>query len=580
MRGPAAGLIGRAVAVAIALGAVVDPATTSDRPSKRVVVVFAEDSVRDGRLANVVAAALHRQFVVARSPVAGAGATVIVGDGLPTSSDLVPTPAFVVVADSNSAGVEIDRLDVPPNVTLDERVPVRARVTVRAAAGRSLDVTARAGGVVVDRVASRVGKDTTMLVPLSFVPAALGPLAVRVSARLDGVESPAVAGAVVNVVNWRRSVLFYDPRPTWMSTFVQRALERDRQFVVTSRVVTSRNVSTNTGQPPTTLGDQSSLSAFDVVVVGAPSALSAADVGGLEAFMRRRGGSVVFLLDDPAPGPYERLARASAWSSMRGTPSVFTLANDDSTNLRAGDIVVPASVPAGARIVAGGNKAVVWESAVGAGRLIVSGARDAWQFRDTGSSTFDRFWRTLIADAAASAPPPLVLETMPALAKPGAMVELRATVRDAALSADTDSASGPVRASATATLEPSTPERMWPEGGVGQFSAAVRAPRQPGVYRFTVAAGGRPAEIPFVVSADARSNAPVSASVADAWAKSRGGRLLRARDIDKLPAALEAAMQPRSERTTWHPFRSAWWIVPFVLALSVEWWLRRRNGLR
>jgi len=580
MRGPAAALIGRAVAVAIALGGVVDPVMTSDRPSKRVVVVSAADSMRDGRLANAVAAALHRRFVVARSPVAGAGATVIAGDGLPTSSDLVPTPAFVVVADSDHAGVEIDQLDVPPNVTLDERVPVRAHVTVRAAAGRSLNLTARAGRVVVDRVTRRVDKDNTLLVPLSFVPAGLGPVAVRISASLDGVESPAVADAVVNVVSRRRSVLFYDPHPTWMSTFVQRALERDRQFVVTSRVITSRNLSTNTGQPPATLADQSTLSAFDVVVVGAPSALSAADVGGLEAFMRRRGGSVLFLLDDPTPGPYQRLARASAWSSVRGTPSVFTLANDDSTTLRAGDIVVPAIIPEGARIVAGGTRAVVWESAVGAGRLIVSGARDAWHFRDAGSSTFDRFWRSLIADAAASAPPPLVLETVPALAKPGTTVELRATIRDVALSADAESTSGPTRASATATLEPSTPVRTWPEGGVGQFSAAVRAPRQPGVYRITVAAGGRTAEIPFIVSTDARSDGPVSPLVADVWAMARGGRLLRARDIEKLPAALEAAMQPRSERTTWHPFRSAWWIVPFVLALSVEWWLRRRNGLR
>jgi len=247
--------------------------------------------------------------------------------------------------------------------------------------------------------------------------------------------------------------------------------------------------------------------------------------------------------------------------------------------LRAGDVVVPASVPAGVRIVAGGAKAVVWESAVGAGQLIVSGARDAWHFRDTGSSTFDRFWRTLIADAAASAPPPLVLEAVPALAKPGATVELRAIIRDVALSADAESTAGPARASATATLEPSTPVRMWPEG-VGQFSAAVRAPRQTGVYRITVAAAGRTAEIPLIVSADARSDATVSPSVADVWALARGGRLIRARDIDKLPAGLEAAMQPRLERTTWHPFRSAWWIVPFVLALSVEWWLRRRNGLR
>jgi hypothetical protein len=34
---------------------------------------------------------------------------------------------------------------------------------------------------------------------------------------------------------------------------------------------------------------------------------------------------------------------------------------------------------------------------------------------------------------------------------------------------------------------------------------------------------------------------------------------------------------PRAE--TWHPMRSAWWIIPFALALSGEWWLRRRRGL-
>ena len=96
----------------------------------------------------------------------------------------------------------------------------------------------------------------------------------------------------------------------------------------------------------------------------------------------------------------------------------------------------------------------------------------------------------------------------------------------------------------------------------------------------SVAAGGRTAEVPLIVSADARTDAPVPHSLSAAWATSRGGRLFQARDLGKLPAALDAAMQPRSERTTWHPFRSVWWIVPFVLALSVEWWLRRRHGLR
>jgi hypothetical protein len=37
-----------------------------------------------------------------------------------------------------------------------------------------------------------------------------------------------------------------------------------------------------------------------------------------------------------------------------------------------------------------------------------------------------------------------------------------------------------------------------------------------------------------------------------------------------------------SPRTTVvrHPMRSTWWILPFAICLSAEWWLRRRGGLR
>jgi hypothetical protein len=28
------------------------------------------------------------------------------------------------------------------------------------------------------------------------------------------------------------------------------------------------------------------------------------------------------------------------------------------------------------------------------------------------------------------------------------------------------------------------------------------------------------------------------------------------------------------------PMHSPWWIVPFAACLGVEWWLRRRSGLR
>jgi len=570
----------RVVALGIALMAMIDPAITSDRPARRVVMVASSDSARDGRLADAVVDALRRQFSVSRTPVAGASAAVFVGDGLPTADDNIPTPSFVVVADSDQTRVAIERVTIPASATLDERIPVGARVNVRGAAGRSLEVTVRAGGAVVDRVTRRVTGDSTLFIPLSFVPASLGPVVVRVSASVGGAESPATADAVLDVVSRRRVVLFYDPRPSWTSTFVRRAVEGDPQFAVTSRIVTSRNVSDNSGRPPASLSDESTLAAFDVIVIGEPNALSTADVGGLEAFMRRRGGSVVFLLDEVTPGAYERLAGNSVWSAVRGTPAAFALAHGDSTTIRAADIVVPANLPAVATVIAGGTKPVVWETPVGSGRVIVSGARDAWRFRDPQSSTFDRFWRTVIADAAASAPPPVMVTAAPGLVKPGEAVEVQATVRDAALGAGAASASGSVRASLAAMLEPGIRVRMWPEGDVGQFSGTLRAPQRPGVYHLTMATGGHTAEIPLIVSTDARVDTSFARSLSSAWATSRGGRLFDVRDIGKLPAALDAAIRPHSERTTWHPFRSAWWIVPFVLALSMEWWLRRRQGLR
>jgi hypothetical protein len=40
----------------------------------------------------------------------------------------------------------------------------------------------------------------------------------------------------------------------------------------------------------------------------------------------------------------------------------------------------------------------------------------------------------------------------------------------------------------------------------------------------------------------------------------------------------ETVAAPRAELVH-HPMRSTWWIVPFVVCLSAEWWLRRRRGL-
>jgi hypothetical protein len=74
-------------------------------------------------------------------------------------------------------------------------------------------------------------------------------------------------------------------------------LERDTRFAVTHRVLTSRGMSNSGGAAPASLRDPELLAAYRTVVVGAPELLSEADVLGIEAFMRARGGRVVLLMD-------------------------------------------------------------------------------------------------------------------------------------------------------------------------------------------------------------------------------------------------------------------------------------------
>jgi len=59
------------------------------------------------------------------------------------------------------------------------------------------------------------------------------------------------------------------------------------------------------------------------------------------------------------------------------------------------------------------------------------------------------------------------------------------------------------------------------------------------------------------------------------YARGSGGVVT---DKDNLNAVVAAPRVPAT--TPVQPMRSAWWLVPFAGCLSVEWWLRRRTGLR
>jgi len=571
----------RAVAVAIAIAALIDPAITSSRAVKPVVSVVVVDA-RDSSVAGRVAGALQKQFTVVRASLASADASVLVGSRLPSNTSDIARPTFAVLGERTGPTVTLDRVEAPTSTPVTARVPVATVAHVTGAEGRTLDVALRVGSLVVDHTTRIVrSNDERLSIPLAFVPTATGAARLRVTASL-GALSSADADVAVDVRDTRWAVLFFDPRPSWMSTFVRRAVEQDPRFVVTSRIVTSRNISTDVGQPPGRLDDLAALAVFDAVVVGAPEALSDRDVAGLEAFLRRRGGSVVLLLDRRAPGPYERLLNVASWANdSAGKAETIGSRSAESDSMRAAELAWPSRLPEGANPVASTRNAaarpIVWSSPVGAGRVIVSGALDAWRFRDRSVSSFDRFWQTLVAGAATSAIGPITLTAGETVVVPRERVPVSALVRDAALSTAL-----PTKASANAAFGSDAQRsgvRLWPAVRVGMFRAELRAPAQPGTYRLTVGANGARSDVPILVAADVARPTPESPNLLRAWVASRGGSAIGATDIGALAPRLASSIRPADRRMAWHPMRSAWWILPFALVLAAEWWMRRRRGL-
>ena len=588
---PSVRVVMRGAAIAIALVAAADPAITSSRTVRPDVALATSGSARDSAFSDRVARALSKDFTVVRAPLAAAAATVIVGERLPTPSTELASPAFAVFDDANNATVSLDAVRAPSTAPPNARVPIAISARVNGARGRTLDVTLRANGLVVDRVTKTITTDDEHTsATLTFVPTASGATPLRVQAMVSGGKDSAMTDIVVEVRQTRIPILFFDPRPSWMSTFVRRAIERDPRFVLTSRVVTSRNLSTDAGRPPDRLGDATALAAFDAVVVGAPDALVESDVAGLDGYMRRRGGGVILLFDQRASGPYERLTNSGAWAVSTDSAVVRIGTTADTAALRASEVMWPLRLPTNAHVIArtsvnpkhgASDVAAVWRTSVGAGRLIANGALDAWRFRDR--SGFDGFWRALIAETGESSPPAVAVQLNDATARPGEQIDVRAIIRDAAL--QESNAGRPVQISVTgsltssdATTEPAT-FRLWPSDGVGALRGVVRAPDKPGVYQVMVSADGMAATTPLVVIANASHPTPDDRDLVAAWTASRGGRALPRPRLGDLPAELRRVIRPTPRRATWYPMRSEWWIVPFALLLSAEWWLRRRSGL-
>jgi hypothetical protein len=562
----------RATAIAIGVAALIDPAFSSTSARDRAVVGI---RLATGSLSAIEAALVEhlngrelttRVPVGNRLPCAIDETCVAIADGTVDSNWEAAQPVSLIVTDRNGA----------PNVRIRSVVlsgghrsaagSARVMLSGLDVAGKRTEMRILDGGIVVGSATHDWSAASTVTMEIPWWPLGSGARALRVEAvPLDG-EASAIDNGVdagATVADQRLSILVFDARPSWNSTFVRRALEDDARFTVgyRSRIAPALAAATPGGRL-----DASALDTVGAVIVGGPEALIAEDVALLERYVRVSGGTLVLLPERTPAGAAADLFPANGVEHLTANP-------ENVGALRAAEILRWSAAPVTATIVArSGNSPAILSVPKGNGRIIVSGAMDAWRYRNLDSGAFDRFWTSLVARGAALGER-LQLTFDDEIAARGSRV--RFTLRSRTLEAPEI-----VEASATANCHGETHAiRLWPGGTSGEFTGEVPAVRAGECTVEAIVDGRRTAASIAIVDRPAHGT-EVTIAKLERQARLSGGTVATAREMQSVARAIAAAPTSMSHVVSWYPMRAPWWILPFAGCLSIEWWLRRRQGLR
>jgi hypothetical protein len=565
------GLLLRTAAIAMAVAAVIDPEFSSSTSQERPVVVInltahpspAIDSALKGQLRGRNLTTRAPEGI--RLPCSVDEDCVAIADGAIDSEWDTARPISVVIRDVNAA----------PNVSVQAVVlsgghrsaagAARVVLSGRGVEGKRTDVRISDGGAIVGSATHRWTAESTATMEIPWWPLDLGARALRIEAvPLDGEDTAIdnVIDAGVTIAATRLPILVFDARPSWNSTFVRRALEDDARFAVGYRSRIAPAVSAGT---PNGRVDAAVLDTVAAVIVGGPDALTAEEAGLLERYVRVRGGTLVLLPERPVSGASAHL--------FPGNGVEHLTANAESVGaLHATEILRWSDVPVTATVIAtSGSSPAILSLPTGNGRIVISGATDAWRYRHLDSGAFDRFWTSLIARGAALGEG-LQLTFEQGIAPRGSRA--RFSIRDRRLEAPAI-----VEASAAADCAGETRTiRVWPGGTGGEFVGEVPAGHH-GECTVAATVGDRRVTASVaIVDRPARGTAVTLAKL-ERQARASGGVVAKAGEEQKVARAMAGAAT-MSRVVSIHPMRAPWWILPFAGCLSVEWWLRRRNGLR
>jgi hypothetical protein len=586
----------RAVAIAIAVLGWLDPSYAGRaRPRVAVLDATASSSNATSPLAARVAAQLSDTAVVTAHADPDADAWVVVADddearvprmpeGIALSLVTPPAPAQRVVVES---------IDAPARVEPGSPVPLVATLASKGLRGAQSTIVVRSGDLPLARATHRWTRDEErvtvrfdVLLPREgvnhlIVEAVDGPGRTRRSRADTAVEAHPTP----------ISVLVYEGRPSWTTTFARRAIERDGPFMVSGVARVSRGVTTTATMAQSPLGDRLTADLLEpqsVVIVGAPETLTASEVEALRSFVAR-GGVVVFAPDQRPSGPYTSvLAGASLDERLLEDAVRLPLTDSPELALTASELIEATTLPAGALAIAPGSRAdraIVWTVPHGRGQMVFVGALDAWRYRSNKDDAFDRFWSQMLTWLGRDRQENDSVWCEPRVAAPGEPVAVG--VRDEPRGERGSALRVAIAATQPAVQRVEEPRRLWPDAAADTFSGVINAPERPGVYAVSATSGPADAHgsgfraslAPLVVDAAARR----ARRTDDRWraaTEARGGVVATPDEIDRVARAVAAPTNGRARADQVHPMRSLWWLLPFTACLGGEWLLRRRAGLR
>ena len=563
----------RWIAVVLTIIAIVDPSVAwprRERPALRLVTGGNDAERRQ------LGMRLRDQGFALTSD--GESATVATaGAALPET--LPARPVFVL---TDERGPDVSIVDVSASGTrvAEQAIGVSFTVRARGGAGATTTVTLEDGGLAVASASHRWGGAAeTWRGTLSYLPA--GTEAIRLRVRADALagETRTDDNAVDLLGPAMRSplrTLVVESGVTWPAAFVRRALEAAPGFTVAAIQRATPAVTTRTGTPPKALS-RTDLAPYEVVVYGQPGSLDGAALDALHWFVEQRGGVLVVVLDQtPKATPRDLFAGVVFESRTLEAPVRLS---GTGAGLMAAELAVPRGVPPLSAAIASdpSGAPIVFAMRRGMGAVIVSGALDAWRYRDRDDAAYARFWPAAVLQQAAAVPPPLEVTASPRLARVGDAVRVTVRLRETALAGDVDRVALPpfaVRA-VNPSARSETTIRMWPSAEPGVFEGDWR-PAQPADYLIDASAGAatgativRAAQDAAVVPTDRDAQAIVARATGGEMLDGEEALLRRLRD--RFPSTI--VMRPA------HPARSPWYAVAFALLLCGEWALRRRRGL-